>query len=302
MTELEQVVQNSQKLRPRTRTIYLASVRAFLAFTKHNPRAWTGPAVEAWRDQLKRSLQPQTVNLYLDGLRYATKRLAERDQDPRKDFARYAEKLAPGPRAKRIPLTIPEAQRLLVTCARNTPHDLRDRAILTLGLRCGIRCAGLCSIDLGPGTRGRGSLVDRRLIIINKGGKPYELPALDDVTLHGLTPWIEWLRKHDARSGPLFRALGRVGLDAPITPSATPLTTGSLYRAVKTRARAVGLGDRVSPHVFRHTCISWMAAAGASLVKIRELTGQKTDDVIRDYIQDTTSVTDPPGNYLPELE
>lgn len=303
VTALEQIVTASQKLRPRTKAIYLRAVEEFIRYAGPSPTGWTGPAVEAWRDKLLRERKkPQTVNLYLCGLRYASRRLAQMHQDPSKDFAYYAEVLPyrPGISQKR-PLTVEEARRLLATCQGETPYDKRDQAIITLGLRTGVRCAGMCSIDLGPGTSGRGSLQGAKLTIVNKGGNLFTLPPLDAAVRSALAPWVTWLRNQRVTSGPLFRGIHRPVLDGPLTVRETPLTENGLYKIVESRAKIAGLQGKVSPHIFRHTCISWLVTAGASFPKIQALTGHKNVEQVAHYAHDTTQDTDPASKYLPDL-
>ena len=104
--ELELVIEGSPKLSPRSKTNYLRAVRSFTRFAGSD---WNGIQVEHWRNQLlMEGLKPQTVNLYLAGLRYASRRRAERRQDPTLDFARYAETLKPDEPAARRALTFDE--------------------------------------------------------------------------------------------------------------------------------------------------------------------------------------------------
>lgn len=303
MTELERIITASQKLRPRTKDVYLWATQEFTRYAGTSPHAWTGPKVEAWRDKLLREgKKPQTVNLYLCGLRYASRRLAQLHHDPARDFAHYAEGLSTRYNTKeKPPLSVEEAKRLLMTCQGDTPYDKRDRAIMTLALRTGVRCAGMCSIDLGPGAPGRGSLQGRKLVIVNKGGSLFTLPPLDDAVMAALAPWVAWLRGLKIAPGPLFRAIYRPVLDGPLTVRSTPLTENGLYKIIESRAKIAGLAGKVSPHIFRHTCISWLMAAGASIPKIQALTGHKTVEHVIHYAHDISQDTDPASKYLPDL-
>lgn len=87
-TILEQLVDESVKLRERTKDIYRDAVERFLAFAGREPRRWNGAAVIAWRQQLAAngSMKAQSVNLLLNGLRYATRRWAEIEGQPGLDF------------------------------------------------------------------------------------------------------------------------------------------------------------------------------------------------------------------------
>jgi hypothetical protein len=51
-TILEQLVDESVKLRERTKVIYRDAVERFLVFAGRDPRRWNGTVVIAWRQQL----------------------------------------------------------------------------------------------------------------------------------------------------------------------------------------------------------------------------------------------------------
>lgn len=266
MTELEEIIQSSPRLSPRTKRNYTRAVRRFVAFAGAGEANWTGIATEHWRNQLlAQGLKPQTVNLYLSGLRYASRRRAERRQNPLLDFARYAETLRPEEPKPRRALTLIEGHRFISACEGDAPRDLRDTAIAVLGFRTGLRRAGICGIrfeDIKGGT------VDVTL----KGGKRHTIP-IDDETGPALNDWMRWLRKQGIKSGPVFRSLPRG--DNGVGGG---LTTDGLYKAMKRRAKRAGIAG-FHPHIFRHTCISWLRQQGVKGWRIAQLTGHRHDGV-----------------------
>jgi integrase len=266
MTELEYVIAHSPKLRPRTKTIYARSVQSFLAYAGQHPTSWTGVAVETWRDSLTASgLKPQTVNLYLTGLKYASKRVAARHHDPRLDFAGYAEQLkAEAPKSRKA-LSFQESRGLVDACMGMRPLDLRDTAIVVLGLRTGMRRAGMCGIRFED-------LEGNNVTITLKGGKRHVI-ELDDETVDAMAPWANWLQREGVTSGPLFRSLSRPRLNGSVAVG-NHLGPDGLYKALKRRAQVAGL-PRFHPHIFRHTFVTQMRELGVPDWKIAQVTGHK---------------------------
>jgi integrase/recombinase XerD len=266
MTELEYVIAHSPRLRPRTKTIYAKAVQSFLAYAGDHPSTWTGIAVESWRDSLAASgLKPQTVNLYLTGLKYSSKRLAARHHNPVLDFAGYAEQLKAEPPKERRALSFEEGRALIDACRGPRPIDLRDLAITVLGLRTGMRRAGLCGIRFED-------FADTRLTITLKGGKQHVL-AIDDEVLVALTPWTDWLEQQGVSDGYVFRSLSRPRLDGSVLVGG-PLRPDGLYKALRKRAKDADL-SKFHPHIFRHTFVTWMRFQGVPDWKIAQVTGHK---------------------------
>lgn len=291
MTDLEQVIINSPRLRPRTKEIYLASVREFLAFCQGPP---TGPVVEIWRDVLITTRSPQTVNQKLSGLRYASRRVAERAQDPRLDWARYAELLKPDRYDKpRRALTVDEATTLIDACRGTRPFDLRDTAIMVLGFRTGLRRAGIVGITLGDVSPVRPGLDGANIsstTVTLKGGRRHTL-NLDAETTDTVGVWRQWLYTSRIKKGSLFRSLRHNTIGKGLTSS-------GLYKAMRRRAKRAGIDD-FHPHIFRHSFVSWAQAAGIPPYRIAAMTGHRSDGMIQRYTDDLDP--EPIGSLLPKL-
>jgi len=275
MTTLETAVTGSEKLSARTRELYLSGIREFLEFAGEDKLNWTSNRVEKWRDSLlKAGQQPQTVNIKLNGLRYASRRLAEKGRNPALDFARFAQMLKPAKPKERKPLTIDQARLLVAACEGEKHLDVRDKAICMLGLRTGLRRAAMCELTLGD-------LKGQKLHAVMKGGDDLTL-YLDEETLRALGDWILLLRAAGVKSGPIFRALSRPQLDGSVSIRPSALSTDGLYRAMKARAKKAGI-KAFHPHIFRHTFIALAVEAGIPNAHIRAMTGQRSDSIIEQY-------------------
>lgn len=290
MTELELVVENSPRLSENTKRNYLRCIRAFLDFAGTYPENWSGAVVENWRDVLSKGRKAQTVNSYLAALRYASRRLAHRHQNPQLDFAGYAEMLPV--RSRRAPraLTLEEGRALLHACEGPAPIDRRDLAIVTLGLRTGLRRQGICSIRMsdfkGPVVR-----------VVLKGGRDHYI-ALDQDVTSAIGAWTRWLFDQNVRDGFLFRALSKPKIDGSVRIG-EKLTADGLYRAMKTRAERAGIQD-FHPHMFRHTFVSWCQQAGIPAYRIAGVTGHKSTGMIDTYTTDLDPT--PVGDALPSMK
>lgn len=291
MTELETVIENSPRLRQRTKLNYLRAVHLFLDYAGTNPSNWTGVAVENWRDSLSKQLKPQSVNVHMAALRYASRRLAQRHQNPQLDFAGYAEMLKAGQAKTPRVLTHEEGARLVDACRGTSPNDLRDHAIAVLGLRTGLRREGLCSITFKDFDD------SGRVQVTLKGGRRHWI-LLDAEVMEALTPWVNWLLANGIKSGQIFRSVSKPMLDGTVKVR-KELTPSGLYHAMKERADRAGIKG-FHPHVFRHSFVSWCQEAGIPAYRIAGITGHKSTGMLDTYTTDLD--TQPVGSLLPSLK
>src|SRR5262249_42875485 len=151
-------VSRSRNLRPRTKELYLQHVRAFLTFvgeakTREDGEAsvteadFTQDAVVAWRDDMRRRrIKPQSINVALNALRFAAQRAecgAFVDGVPRLQVRQH--RTPTQDKASRA-LTWAEGKKLVAACDGPLGRDLRDNAIITLGLRTGMLRFSMCQL------------------------------------------------------------------------------------------------------------------------------------------------------------
>lgn len=284
MTKLELAVQNSTELRPRTKDLYLRHVRAFLAFAGTDPKNWTHTAVTAWRDDMrKRRVKRQSINVALVALRFAARHIKQANDS----FAAHTEALpvrkprrtkkARGARA----IDHDEAKRLIEACKGDRPRDLRDMAIVVLGLRTGMLRFSMCQIQLDD-------LRGDQMTFVKRGGERHTL-KMDSQIQEALAPWLIWLKRSGVQGGSLFRSLGRKRSDGKFDIGKS-LTPDGLYRALQQRAKRADIAD-FNPHVFRKTFLAWVTEKGAQPHQIAMVTGHKSDGT-------PEGSKDPPANTL----
>ncbi len=288
-------IRNRKNFKEETRRVYLRAVDDFVRFAGTDPGQWTYATVEDWRDKLGdrglelepgqrrggRPLGVHSTTVYLKALRFAAKRWAQRESRPDRvvlDFTAGVDVPAADATSgtkKRYAIPLTAAIAMLATCRGSGLVDLRDRALLTFGFRTGMRRRGLAGITLAD--FGQSQLGENIVWITLKGGRRHDVP-LDDACLRAAGQWQAVLTHHGRRTGAFFWSLtdDEQHLQAALTPE-------DIYKIVIARAALAGVTSHVTPHVMRHSAISYMIAAGVPVYRIKRVTGQRTDDIIGLY-------------------
>jgi integrase len=290
-TVLERAVINSTQIRPRTQQIYRAAVRSFVAFAGDAPAAWTPARVLAWRDSLsRRGLSPQSANLQVRSLQFASRQYAATVPGGI-DFAKDARPLAAAAttHAHKVPLTVAQVRKMLATCGEERPIDRRDRALILLGFRTGLRRTSITSIQID-------SLQGNVLTVATRAGNSLQLQVDPDVC-KALRNWKAWLRWQKVRRGPLFRALARPRADKTISVSEDAISVDGISFMLRERAKAAGITEAIYPDVFRYTFEAWCAEAGIEAYRVKAVTGAKTPSLLAA----TGGLDAPIGAELPRL-
>lgn len=161
----------------------------------------------------------------------------------------------------RLPRTLgnSEVQTLLAQPVDSEPRGQRDRALLELLYACGLRVSEAIGL--------RGAQVDLAagfVTVMGKGGKERVVP-LGRFARAALEAYLASERPRLLRGRPSpFVFLG---------PRGRPLTRQAVWKLVRRRALAAGLGRRVSPHTLRHTFATHLLGGGADLRIVQTLLG-----------------------------
>lgn len=272
---LDEAIARNLDLGDRTRDLYRECVADFVAFAGDDPRGWTYGAVEDWLGRLlshgrtlaardRGPCSPQTVRVYRKAVRCASLQYARRNKaHGAVDFAADAPKIKARPSAPREPLTYEEAAALLATCADDSAKDLRDRALLVLALRTGLRRGGLLALAIE-------NIRPPKITTVNKGGDPITFEA-DAETFAVLDDWLEVLRLAGHTRGAVFRDLETLP-DKTVRVGA-PMTAHQIWRVFQGRAKRAGV-RHVFPHLARHSTVTWLREEGKSAAEVSKLTGQ----------------------------
>jgi len=146
-----------------------------------------------------------------------------------------------------------QVTQLLASCGESTVAGRRDRAILLLLARMGLRAGEVAALDLGHFDWLRGEVV-----IPGKGGREERLPLPVDVG-EALAAYILGGRRKE--TGRLFQRL--------LAPHRS-VTVHSVKEVVRRACQRAGIPS-VGPHCLRHSLASQTLAAGASLVEVGQV-------------------------------
>jgi integrase/recombinase XerD len=185
--------------------------------------------------------------------------------------------LAAPPLPRRLPKALSEAEvtSLLEAASGDDPVARRDRAVLELLYGTGIRVSELAGLSLGDLGSESGLLR-----VLGKGDKERLVPVGRQARA-ALARWLgpegrprlapaRWARRGDAEAVFLNTRGGR-------------LSRQGVWLVLKKRARAAGLGERVHPHVLRHSCATHMLAHGADIRVVQELLGHVSIATTQSY-------------------
>lgn len=281
MSSLDELIETSLNLRARTKDLYRECVAEFVVFAGGDPAAYTSAVVERWLFELMKDRKPQTVNVYRKAIRYASKRYARHAGG--KDFAADVEKVKAEASDPRVPLTYEEAQKLLATCDGDELVDVRDRALIILALRSGLRRGGLKALELA-------GVKPPKITTANKGGGMITFEA-DAETLAAIATWIERLRGLGVTSGNVF-------LNVRKNKIRSVMSVFQIWKVFDRRAKQAQI-RHVFPHLARHSTVTWLREAGKSSAEVSKLTGQseRTIENIYTHVRTRGAI----GEALPSL-
>lgn len=183
---------------------------------------------------------------------------------------------------RRLPkaLTEEEVAALLGAVVGDDPRTRRDRALVEVLYATGGRISEVVGLDLADLATGEG------LVRLYGKGSKERLVPLGRHAEEALASWLapegrgrmapkRWRRRGDAEAVFLNARGGRLGRQGA-------------FGILRSRARAAGLGDRVSPHVLRHSCATHMLAHGADVRVVQELLGHASVTTTQLYTKVTT--------------
>jgi integrase/recombinase XerD len=179
------------------------------------------------------------------------------------------------PRGLPKALSEDEVATLLGAVAGDEPLARRDRAILETLYGTGIRISelvglSLADVDLHDGLlRAFGKGAKERIVPIGRHAAA-ALEAWLSASGRGAVEPERWARRGDAEAVFLNARGGR-------------LTRQGAWGVVRRYGEQVGLGDRLTPHVLRHSCATHMLDHGADIRAVQELLGHASISTTQIY-------------------
>jgi len=258
---------------PRTLASYRHDLAAYQDFVGRNGSDAciddaTADVVVAYVASLRRTRSGSTVARSLSTMRGFHRFLVEEGEapsDPTVDIPGIAV-------ADLLPkaLSEDETSQLLGAVVGTGPAMLRDRALLELLYGTGARVSEVVGLNLGDVAEAMDGDDAPLIRVLGKGSKERVVPV-GRLALEALQQWLsgegrphlepkKWKLRSDADAVFLNIRGGR-------------LTRVGAFGVVKKYADRVGLAERVSPHVLRHSCATHMLGRGADIRVVQELLG-----------------------------
>lgn len=152
-----------------------------------------------------------------------------------------------------------EVEALLNAPDGSTPLALRDRALLETLYATGLRVSELIGLKIGDINRDVGCLST-----MGKGSKQRLVP-LGEVALSCLSEYLADGREcFKPKDGCRFIFLNRRG---------TGLSRQGCWKALRRNARQAGIGDKIYPHMLRHSFATHLLENGADLRAVQVMLG-----------------------------
>lgn len=153
-------------------------------------------------------------------------------------------------------ITRAEAAALLCACNIKTHTGLRNRCMLEVMYRCGLRVSEVCGLEPGHIITAD-SMIEVR---DGKGGSDRTVPfcAMTGRLLDA------WAGKRNPNAPTFFH-----------TGTLTPCSPRYCQQMIQRMAKRVGLTVHVTPHVLRHTYATELLAEGFSIRDVQVLLGHK---------------------------
>jgi integrase len=171
-----------------------------------------------------------------------------------------------------------EVVALMSACSRRAPTGIRDRALIALLWRTGLRISEALALRPSDIVAAKGT------VRVAKGkGRKHRTVGIDDDALAVVERWLD-VRRGLGVNGrqPIFCGIGRGG-KKPLPPGLC--LHGQQVRAMLARRAAkAGLERRVNPHAFRHTLTAEWVEEGRALTEIQKQLGHASLDGTAHYV------------------
>ncbi|MCU1453565.1 MAG: xerD [Acidimicrobiales bacterium] len=260
-----------------TLAAYRHDLRAYVAWLRERGVDLAGVSesdIEAYVGHLKGlERAPSSVKRSLVSVRSLHRFLAVEDEARPDPSAEVAVPHVP----RGLPKALSEADvgRLLESVVGDSAVARRDRAILEVLYGTGLRISelvglSLADVDLEAGLlRAFGKGSKERIVPVGRYASAALVAWLADGGRPQLTP-ERWARRGDAEALLLNTRGGR-------------LSRQGAWGAVRKAGERVGLADRLSPHVLRHSCATHMLDHGADIRTVQELLGHASISTTQVY-------------------
>ncbi len=164
-----------------------------------------------------------------------------------------------GSKARRLPKTLSadEVRRLMKVPNLRAPTGLRNRAILMLMHRSGLRVSETCGLHLRD-VRWDEGMIHLRPEITK--GQREAVAYFDEQTQAMLERWVDVRRQYAAGKPHLFTTL-----------KGGPVSRHYCFQMIRRYARRAGIDRPISPHTLRHTYATELLGEGFNIIEVQNL-------------------------------
>jgi site-specific recombinase XerD len=167
------------------------------------------------------------------------------------------------------PLSAEEVSQLLRGCSLRAPTGIRNRALIAVMYRAGLRVSE--ALALRPTDV---NTTDGTLRVLHGKGDKARTVGLDAGALDAVARWMDKRRGFGFRNGPLFCTL-----------AGSPLSAGYVRDMLKRQRAKAGIEKRVHPHGLRHTHAAELVREGVPINVIRDQLGHSSLAVTDRYLR-----------------
>ncbi len=166
------------------------------------------------------------------------------------------------------PLTRTEADSLIAACSARSATGIRNRALIAILYRSGLRLAEVLALKPSDINQEGGSV----RVLHGKGNRA-RTAGLDPAGMALVQRWIEARRAAGIRGGPLLCTL-----------AGHPLSPVYVRNLLKRLAGGAGIEKRVHPHGLRHTHATELVREGVPVNVVSRQLGHSSSAVTARYI------------------
>ena len=178
-----------------------------------------------------------------------------------------------GKRYPAEPLTPDEVAAIIGQCSARSTTGIRNRALLTLLYRSGLRVSEVLALRPADVNLGKHSI----RLLDTKIGQP-QTRGFHSSADDALMRWMDTRKTLSVRGGPLFCTL-----------AGGPVYAQYVRLLLQRLAAGAGIEKRVHPHGLRHTFAVELDAAGTSLSVISKLLGHGSVPTTARYLDHLTN-------------
>ena len=203
--------------------------------------------------------------------------------------------------SKTLGLSRTQAKELLDGIETKTLLGLRDKAMLSLMIRTGLRRMDIIGATLGRLGERDGHTI---LTMISKGNKERTVKVPVEVARH-LQAWRAGARaiREETQATPLFCGLVKSGrkehtLYNVYKTGQNPLSEKAIWKIVERRVKGAGITANITPHSTRHTFITLALDGGAPLHKVQVAAGHADPRTTERYWRTKENLDDNAVDYV----